>query len=95
MILSYRDKVTRTSAGGGRVRAFAGFVEQPEKRLSILNAAESREDLMALPSNRFEALGGDRKGQFSIRINLQWRIFFEWPEGASGPNNVEITDSHS
>ena len=49
---------------------------------------------MTLPSNRFEALAGDRKGQYSIRINQQWRICFEWPEDATGPVNVEITDYH-
>ena len=47
-----------------------------------------------LPGNRFEALLGDRKGQYSIRINDQWRICFEWPEGSTGPVNVEIVDYH-
>jgi toxin HigB-1 len=51
-------------------------------------------DLAALPGNRFETLSGDRKGQYSIRINDQWRICFEWPEGAVGPVNVEIVDYH-
>lgn len=54
----------------------------------------SRQGLMLLPSNRFEALGGDRKGQFSIRINQQWRICFEWPEHSSRPFNIEIVDYH-
>lgn len=49
---------------------------------------------MMLPSNRFEALRGDRKGQYSIRINQQWRICFEWLEDSPGPINVEITDYH-
>jgi proteic killer suppression protein len=49
---------------------------------------------MALPSNRFEALGGDRSGQYSIRINQQWRICFEWPTGEPAPYNIEITDYH-
>ena len=49
---------------------------------------------MMLPSNRFEALGGDRKGQYSIRINQQWRVCFEWPEDSGGPINVEIMDYH-
>jgi addiction module HigA family antidote len=62
------------------VREFQAFVEQAKKRLLILRAAVSRQGLMLLPSNRFEALGGDRKGQFSIRINQQRRICFEWPE---------------
>ena len=51
-------------------------------------------DLAALPGNRFEALAGDRKGQYSIRVNDQWRICFEWPDGAPGPSSVEIVDYH-
>jgi proteic killer suppression protein len=51
-------------------------------------------DLSALPGNRFEALKGDRKGQYSIRINDQWRICFEWPAKSPGPMNVEIVDYH-
>ena len=49
---------------------------------------------MMLPSNRFEALGGGRQGQYSIRINQQWRIAFEWPEGEERPFNIEIVDYH-
>ena len=63
-------------------------------KLDRLEAATSLRDLAALPGNRFEALSGDRKGQYSIRINDQWRICFEWPEGDSGPANVEIVDYH-
>ncbi len=51
-------------------------------------------DLAALPGNRFEALVGDRKGQYSIRINDQRRICFEWTDRAPGPSNVEIVDYH-
>ncbi len=51
-------------------------------------------DLAALPGNRFEALAGDRKGQYSIRINDQWRICFQWADGAPGPSDVEIVDYH-
>jgi proteic killer suppression protein len=47
-----------------------------------------------LPGNRFKGLSGDRKGQYSIRINDQWRICFEWPKDSPGPTNVEITDYH-
>jgi toxin HigB-1 len=57
-------------------------------------AATSLGDLAALPGNRLEALKGDRKGQFSIKINDQWRICFEWPHGSKGPINVEIVDYH-
>lgn len=94
MIESYRDRKTQTFAGGGTVREFTGFSAQAARRLSILNAATSLQDLRAMRSNRLEALGGDRKGQYSIRINQQWRIYFEWPAGANGPRNVEIVDYH-
>src|SRR5207247_6616379 len=59
-----------------------------------LESATSLRDLAALPGNRFEALMGDRKGQYSIRINDQWRICFEWPGRSPGPSNVEIVDYH-
>ena len=61
---------------------------------SGLSAAIRLDDLRALPSNRLEALRGDRDGQYSIRINEQWRICFEWSQNASGPSNVEIVDYH-
>jgi proteic killer suppression protein len=93
MILSYRDKRTRTFAEGKRVKAFAGFAHNAEMRLDQLEAATSLLDL-DLPGNRLEALKGDRKGQYSIRVNDQWRICFEWPKGARGPSNVEIVDYH-
>ncbi len=92
MIKSYRDERTEDFADGKRVKAFQGFKKQAEKRLEILDAADSLNDLTALPSNRFEALTGNRQGQYSIRINKQWRICFTWP--ADGPENVEITDYH-
>jgi proteic killer suppression protein len=90
----YRDKRTARFANGERVREFQAFEEQAKKRLLILRSAVSRQGLMLLPSNRFETLGGDRKGQFSIRINQQWRICFEWPEHSSRPFNIEIVDYH-
>jgi len=92
MIESYRDKKTESFANGEFVRAFQSFSRQAEKRLEILDAAESTADLAALPSNRFEALAGNRDGQFSIRINQQSHICFEWP--GDGPENVEIVDYH-
>ena len=91
----YRDKRTERFAAGERVKEFEAFKEQAERRLDLLEAAVNRVDLMLLPSNRFEALRGDRKGQFSIRINRQWRVCFEWPEGQDRPSNIEITDYHS
>jgi proteic killer suppression protein len=94
MIVSYRDKRTRDFAAGERVKAFSG-VERPARlKLDRLEAASALSDLAHLPGNRFEALKGDRKGQYSIRINDQWRICFEWPEGSLGPLNVEIVDYH-
>ncbi len=94
MILGYRDRNTRAFAAGQFVKAFQGFESQAAKRLSILNAAPSLGTLRVLPSNRLEALGGNRAGQYSIRINRQWRICFEWPDGQVGPSNVEIVDYH-
>lgn len=90
----YRDKRTAQFARGERVKAFQGFEEQAKKRLLILQSATSRQDLMRLPSNHFEALGGDRKGQFSIRINMQWRICFNWPEDHATAYHIEIVDYH-
>jgi toxin HigB-1 len=94
MILSYRDDWTRAFAEGRFVRAFQGFAWQAYRRLEILDAAVSLDELKALRSNRLEALKGDRVGQYSVRINMQWRICFQWPRGAAGPSNVEIIDYH-
>jgi toxin HigB-1 len=94
MIVSYRDKRSRDFATGKRVKAFSGIERPARLKLDRLEAASVLGDLAALPGNRFEALKGDRKGQYSIRINDQWRICFEWPEDASGPMNVEIVDYH-
>lgn len=94
MILSYRDRKTEQFARGEFVRAFQGFESQAARRLSILNAAPSLDTLRALPGNRLEALKGDRDGQYSIRINQQWRICFAWPAGQTGPSDVEIVDYH-
>jgi proteic killer suppression protein len=92
MIRSFACRHTEKLYHGGRVARFQAFTQQAEKRLQILESATCVEDLMNLPSNRFEALGGDRKGRQSIRINQQWRICFEWRE--DGPYNVEIVDYH-
>jgi len=73
---------------------FEPFRRQAEKRLRILEAATNLSDLRWLPSNRLESLHGDRKAQFSILINDQWRICFEWPDGVDGPENVQIVDYH-
>ena len=94
MILGYADKRTETFARGGTIPGFQGFRAQAERRLAILDSATSLEDLRGLPSNRLEALRGDRRGKWSIRINRQWRICFSWPAGSPGPTEVEIVDYH-
>jgi len=94
LIRTYRDGKSLRFAEGERVPAFEGFRRQAEKRLRVLEAATSLRDLARLPGNHLEALSGDRQGQYSIRINEQWRICFEWPRGAEGPENVEIIDYH-
>lgn len=92
MIRTFRDQKTARFFAGQRVSDFEGFAEQAAKRLTVLHAAESLDDLIQLRSNRFEYLSGDRKGQCSIRINCQWRICFRW--GADGVHDVEIVDYH-
>ena len=94
MILSYRDERTKDFAMGKRVKAFSGIERPARLKLDRLEAATSKLDLAALPGNRFEALKGKRKGQYSIRINDQWRVCFEWPDKSSGPSDVEIVDYH-
>jgi toxin HigB-1 len=94
MITSYRDKRTDRFAAGQFVREFQAFERQAWKRLEILDAATSLAELGMLPSNRLEALHGDRDGRFSIRINSQWRICFVWERGSLGPSEVEIVDYH-
>jgi len=94
MIVGYRDKRTRDFAHGKRVKAFSGIERSARLKLDRLESAVTPQDLAALPGNRFEALAGDRKGQYSIRINDQWRICFEWPDSSPGPVNVEIVDYH-
>jgi toxin HigB-1 len=94
MIVSYRDKRTGDFATGKRVKAFSGVERPAPLKLDRLEAATQLNDLAVLPGNRFESLTGDRKGQYSIRIYDQWRICFEWPEGAAGPSNVEMVDYH-
>lgn len=93
MIVSYRDKRTRDFAEGKRVKAFDGIHHKAELKLDQLEVATALADLN-LPGNRLEALKGDRKGQFSVRVNDQWRICFEWPDRSPGPTQVEIVDYH-
>ncbi len=92
MIKSFRCKHTEALYQGKRVRKFESFMAQAERRLEILDNAKAISDLMALPSNRFEALRGARAGQYSIRVNQQWRVCFEWKD--TDAYNVEIVDYH-
>ena len=94
MIRSFRDRRTERFAAGESVPQFEPFRVQAEKRLRLLEAASSLNDLAQLPGNRLETLKGDRRGQYSIRINRQWRICFTWMAGAEGPDEVEIVDYH-
>jgi len=92
MIRSFKDRETRRFFEGRRVAAFHGIAERAVRRLTLLDNAETLRDLAALPSNRLETLRGDRAGQHSIRINMQWRICFRWTD--EGPCDVEIVDYH-
>jgi len=94
VIISYRDGRTADFAAGKRVKGLSGIERVARLKLDRVEAAHILNDLAALPGNRFEALKGDRKGQYSIRINDQWRICFEWPDKSPGPTNVEIVDYH-
>lgn len=93
MIVSYRGKHTADFVAGKRVQAFASFERSAEVKLAQLDAATSLADLRR-PGNRLEALKGERRGQYSIRINDQWRVCFEWPSISPGPVAVEIVDYH-
>lgn len=74
------------------MRRFQAIERQARRRLEVLNAALRLDDLARLPSNRLHALSGDRKGQYALRVNVQWRVCFEWD--GEGALNVEITDDH-
>lgn len=74
------------------MQRFEAIREQAERRLQVLASARTLDDLRALRSNRLEALSGDRQGQFSIRINRQWRICFEWRDGDAW--DVTVIDYH-
>ncbi len=94
MIVSYRGDRTADFAAGKRVKALSGIERPARLKLDRLEVAHTLKDLAALPGNRFEVLKGNRRGQYSIRINDQWRICFEWPQRSPGPTNVEIVDYH-
>ena len=92
MIKSFKCSDTRSLFETGRSRRFANIKEVAERRLTQLAAAMTLEFLKSPPGNHLEALSGDRQGQCSIRINLQWRICFVWTD--EGPHDVEIVDYH-
>ena len=92
MIESFRCRETDQLWKKGTSRRFNAIAKASLRKLAMLDAAERLEDLRVPPANRLEALKGNRKGQFSIRINDQWRICFEWKDGRV--LNVEITDYH-
>ncbi|MDK9721943.1 MAG: type II toxin-antitoxin system RelE/ParE family toxin [Rhodospirillales bacterium] len=92
MIKSVADKRTLSFLKGARVKEFEAFAEQANRRLRALDAAQVVEDLRIPPGNRLEALTGRRKGQYSIRINAQWRICFRFENGDA--YDVEIVDYH-
>ncbi len=94
MILGYRDKRTRDFALGKRVKALSGIDRPARLKLDRLEAAVTLRDPAVLPGNRLETLRGTRKGQYSIRINDQRRICFDWTGDMPGPSNVEIVDYH-
>lgn len=92
MIRSFSDKATEELWETEKSRQFASIARVALRRLVQLNAAESLDDLRVPPGNRLEALGGDREGQYSVRVNRQYRICFSWT--GEGPAGVEIVDYH-
>jgi len=96
VIVSFGNRVTSDLYHGissGRVRRLQPqIIETALYKLDVLNAAESLDDLRSPPGNRLEALKGDFKGFYSIRINVQWRIIFRWQE--SSAIDVQIIDYH-
>jgi proteic killer suppression protein len=93
MIRVFRDKDTERLFRRERARRFPSPVSRVAlRKLLLLDAAESLDDLRVPPGNRLEKLRGDRKGQYSIRVNDQWRVCFRWQDGDA--YDVEITDYH-
>ena len=92
MIKSFKDADTETLFRLGRVRRFVNIERAALRKLKQLDLARRIEDMRAPPANRLEKLSGDRAGQWSVRINNQFRICFRWTTG--GAEDVEITDYH-
>lgn len=93
MIRSFRDRRTESIFRRGRVKGIGQAVQRAAlRKLVMLDAAESLDDLRVPPGNRLEQLRGDRQGQFSIRVNEQWRICFHWRNAVA--SEVELVDYH-
>lgn len=92
MIVSFKCKSTKKLADGHRVRRFVSFERVALRKLRQLQAASTLDDLRVPPGNMLEPLLGDRQGQYSIRINQQFRICFRWTK--AGAEDVEIVDYH-
>ena len=93
MIRTFRDRDTQAVFQGEFVRRLDRRVQQrAREKLKYLDSAGDLRDLMIPPSNQLESLRGDRPGQYSIRINKQWRVCFKWKEGDAF--DVEIVDYH-
>lgn len=94
MIRSFRDQDTRRIFQREPTRGLPGSVHQRAlRKLVMIDAATELADLLIPPGNRLEKLSGNRAGQYSIRINDQWRICFVWRDG-EGASDVEIVDHH-
>jgi proteic killer suppression protein len=92
MIRSFRDATTKALFNDEDVPRFRAIERVARRRLLYLHQAKRLDDLRVSPGNRLEALRGDRKGEYSIRINDQWRICFRWKDGDA--HDVEIVDYH-
>lgn len=93
MIQNFKNKETQKIFERQRSRKLPSDIQQVAlRKLRMLNRAETLQDLRVPPANRLERLVGDREGQYSIRVNDQWRICFEWQDGEA--SDVEIVDYH-
>ena len=92
MIISFKCADTQALANGQRIRRFVNIETVARRKLRQLEIAGRLDDLRVPPGNRLEALKGVRSGQYSVRINDQWRLCFRWTN--AGPRDVEIVDYH-